>query len=188
MSRPDEHRRFLDSLAPEFHDERCESGTAAEPETWTEFGAACACHMRRAIAEGKRDAAEFRARVQKMAPGRSIPLPGSPGRDDWMGMNIKQTFDDAWAECEEYTALAYRSHCRSFRQGAQECREMLARFVEQGGDASSAAQVACPKCGSRASSCKRGPRVAPYLHRERIEAARAELHAIALTLGWGNGP
>lgn len=56
-------------------------------------------------------------------------------------MDIKQLFEDAWAECEEYTALAYRAHCRSFRQGAQDCREMLARFVEQGGDPVTAASI-----------------------------------------------
>lgn len=56
-------------------------------------------------------------------------------------MNIKQAFDDAFAESEEVTAVLYRAHCRSFRQGAQECREMLACFVEQGGDAITAASI-----------------------------------------------
>lgn len=45
-------------------------------------------------------------------------------------MNIKQTFDDALAETEEL----HRAHC-------QHCREMLARFVEQGGDAVTAASI-----------------------------------------------
>lgn len=56
-------------------------------------------------------------------------------------MDIRQDFDDAWAESEDATALLYRSFVRSFRQGAQACREMMARFVEQGGDATTAASI-----------------------------------------------
>jgi hypothetical protein len=44
-----------------------------------------------------------------------------------------------------WTKRAARRHCagalNSFRRGAQECREMLARFVEQGGDAVTAASI-----------------------------------------------
>lgn len=54
---------------------------------------------------------------------------------------MKQNFEDALAECEEMTQLMFRAHCRSFRQGAQEMREMLARFVEQGGDPVTAASI-----------------------------------------------
>lgn len=50
-------------------------------------------------------------------------------------MNLKQPFDHAIIESEQVTAVLHQSFCRSFRLGAQECREMLARFVEQGGDA-----------------------------------------------------
>lgn len=110
------------------HDDECESGTAAEPETWAMHGAGCRCDLRQAIAEGKAESAEYRERIKRL---HSPPL----------AMDIKQTFDDAHAEAEEITAVLYRSHCRSFRQGAQECREMLARFVEQGGDAITAASI-----------------------------------------------
>lgn len=52
-------------------------------------------------------------------------------------MSIKQPFDQAEKEC----AVLWESWCRAFRQGAQECREMMARFVEQGGDAITAASI-----------------------------------------------
>lgn len=56
-------------------------------------------------------------------------------------MDIKQNHDDALAEADEMTAVMHRAHCRLFRHGAQACREMLARFVEQGGDIVTAASI-----------------------------------------------
>lgn len=56
-------------------------------------------------------------------------------------MNLKQPFDHALIEADQMTAVLYQSFCRSFRLGAQECREMLAAFVEQGGDPVTAASI-----------------------------------------------
>jgi hypothetical protein len=49
--------------------------------------------------------------------------------------------DKAWAECATLKALRKFDEQRGFRKGAAACRETIARFVEQGGDATMAASI-----------------------------------------------
>jgi hypothetical protein len=60
------------------------------------------------------------------------------------GVDVQTLRNDLDAKASELSiakALGRFSHQHGFRRGAQACREMLARFVEQGGDATTAASL-----------------------------------------------
>ncbi len=96
---------------------------------------------------------------------------------------------EAWGDGDERTDSNTDGRVEeAFRDGLRSCREYMARFVEQGGDATTAASIRAnwnPWWGTDEGPCVGDPLVDPWGNtqrdmersRERLQAAMAEATA-----------